>query len=208
MKKHLIDFYRSPAGLGTVGVCASFMVLLRALGVLSTLAALLLFPALVFSCSLLLLNTRFGAASVVGERDRERAERDARILGGVAAARKRLSLLRIEDEGVAAALRRLIHASGSYLEAAVRGADRDPVAEEALFGALESVDEYLRLADAEAQRKRRPDTKDAARPDTKDAARPEGRDAYGDYQRSLAEGTAANLHSSAELIEGRLEGTI
>jgi hypothetical protein len=45
-------------------------------------------------------------------------------------------------------LDRLVSAAGTYLEAAVRNDSRDPVAEDAVLGAVEVVDDYLRLSDA------------------------------------------------------------
>jgi len=104
--------------------------------------------------SVLLLLTPFGARSVVAERDRDRSDRDARALGGVAAARKRLALLRLENEAVKAELDRLILTAGKYLESAVKNDSRDPKAEDAVLSAVEVVNDYLLLVDAASSRKR------------------------------------------------------
>jgi hypothetical protein len=115
---------------------------------LSLPVAVLVFAVAGSAATLALLMSPLGVRSVIAEKERDRSDRDARVLGGVAAARKRLSLLRIRDEGVKAALDALVLAAGRYLESAVRSDKRDPIAEDAVIGAVEAVDDYLRMADA------------------------------------------------------------
>ena len=148
MKVLLFRFLRSPLGLGLWGLCAFLVAASVAGGLLPLLAAVPLFGAAGAIATLALLLSPAGARSVVAERDRDRSERDARVLGGVAAARKRLALLRLKDASVKEAVDRLVSAAGGYLEAAVRRDSRDPVIEDAVLGAVEAVDDYLRLADA------------------------------------------------------------
>jgi hypothetical protein len=148
MKSYLIRFLRSPLGLIAVFMDAAFAVVLVLTGLLSVPIAIVAFVVVCCITVLTLMQTGLGGAAIVQEKTRERNESDARILGGVAAARKRLSLLRIGDPVVSAALERLVYASGKYLEAQVRGADRDSSAEDAVLGGIEAVDDFLRMEDA------------------------------------------------------------
>jgi hypothetical protein len=127
---------------------------LSASGVLSPWIAFPLFALLYAVEAIVLMQTSLGSTAVVAEGDRERKDRDARILGAVAVARKRLSLLKPADSSVAASIDRMVLASGHYLEACVRGNDRDPVVEDAVLGAVEAVDDYLRMLDARSIGKR------------------------------------------------------
>jgi len=155
MKTVFTRFLRSPLGLGIWVLCILFASLSMLMGAVPALVAIPVFALAGILASLFFMLTPMGARSVVGESDRERGERDARVLGGVAAARKRLSLLRIADPRVRESLDRLVFAAGSYLESAVRHDSRDPVAEDAVLGAVEAVDDYLRLSDAASSSRRR-----------------------------------------------------
>ncbi len=193
MKSHLARFLRSPLGLAVLAVDAGLSAALAVTGILAAPMAGLAFLLLACLSFLVLLQTRWGATAVVAEKDREREERDARILGGLAAARKRLSLLRIADPTVASALERLVYAAGKYLEATVRGLDRDPAAEDAVLGAVEAIDDYLRLEDARSSGRR---------------FRGGGERGEGEAQEAgnvLAERTGRALSAAAEEIERRLD---
>ncbi len=196
MNSHLSRFLRSPLGLAVLAVDAGLAAALAVTGILAPPMAGLAFLLLACLSVLVLLQTRWGATAVVAEKDREREERDARILGGLAAARKRLSLLRIADPTVASALERLVYAAGKYLEAAVRGLDRDPAAEDAVLGAVEAIDDYLALEDARSSGRRfRGGGERAERGD-------------GEAQEAgnvLAERTGRALSAAAEEIERRLD---
>ncbi|WP_304224614.1 hypothetical protein [Gracilinema caldarium] len=147
IKSAMLRLLRSPLGL-----------LVMSLNLLGAVLAILLFhfplvvvvPVFLIIALvdiIMLLQTEPGARSVIAEQDRERAERDARILGGVAAARKRLGLLRLDPGPVKDAVDRLVYAAGLYLEATIKGSDRDPVVEDAILGAIETVDTYLHQVD-------------------------------------------------------------
>ena len=155
MKAVLKRFLRSPLGLGIWVLCILFAAISVLIGAVPAFVAIPVFALAGFLASLFFMLTPMGANSVVGESERERGDRDARVLGGVAAARKRLSLLRIADPRVRESLDRLVFAAGTYLESAVRNDSRDPVAEDAVLGAVEVVDDYLCLADAASASRRR-----------------------------------------------------
>jgi len=148
MKAVFSRFLRSPLGLGIWVLCVLFAAISILVGAVPVLVAIPVFALAGILASMVLMLTPLGAQSVVGERERENRERDARVLGGVAAARKRLSLLRITDPQVKVSLDRLVFAAGTYLESAVRNDSRDPLAEDAVLGAVEVIDDYLRLSDA------------------------------------------------------------
>uniref|UniRef100_A0A7C3E592 Uncharacterized protein n=1 Tax=Gracilinema caldarium TaxID=215591 RepID=A0A7C3E592_9SPIR len=147
-QKVLIRFFKSPLGLITVGLTFLGACLSILIGHLSALVVVPLSLVLLIVVMVLILQTGTGARSVVQESDRERNERDARILGGIAAARKRLSLLRLPDGQVKVAIDKLVYVGGLYLEGTVKGHDRDPLVEDAILSALEIVDEYLHRLDA------------------------------------------------------------
>jgi hypothetical protein len=192
MKSQLIRFLRSPLGLIAVSMDAAFAAVLVLTGLLSLPVAIGAFVVVCCVTVLTLMQTGIGGAAIVQEKTRERDESDARILGGVAAARKRLSMLRIGDPVVSAALERLVYASGKYLEAQVRGAQRDPAAEDAVLGGIEAIDDFLRMEDAARS----------------------GRHFHGGADRNeidqaetggaLAERTARVLNSASDEIENRL----
>jgi len=148
MKTHLQHFFRTPLGVGAVAASALLSAGAYLSGWLPLPAALPAFVVLTAASGLILMQTRLGGTAIVSERDRERAEEDLRALAKVQTERKRLSLLRIADPAVAAAVGRAALAAGHYLEAAARGADRDPLIEDAVSGARATVDDYLRLIDA------------------------------------------------------------
>lgn len=152
MKVHVVRILKSPLGLGMLMFEVLVLAGLAVTGFISLLSAFLLFVLAAGLSILLLLQTAIGARAVVDEKNRERQERDARVLGGVAAARKRLSMLRMPNEEVAASLNALVYGAGRYLELSVRGNDRDPEVEDSIFGAIEVVDDYLRLTDASMSR--------------------------------------------------------
>jgi hypothetical protein len=154
MNTHLRRFFRSPLGLAVLGSDLVAAVALSASGVLPPWIAVPLFALLYVVEAVALMQTSLGSGAVVAEGDRERKDRDASILGAVAVARKRLSLLKPADSSVAASIDRLVLASGHYLEACVKGSDRDPVVEDAVLGAVEAVDDYLRMLDARSMAKR------------------------------------------------------
>jgi hypothetical protein len=193
MKSHLARFLRSPLGLLTLIIDAVPAVVLFLTGLLSAPVAVLVFALVACVSVLTFMHTGLGAKAVVQEKAREVDERNARILGGVAAARKRLSLLRIGDPAVSAALERLVYAAGKYLEASIRGAERDPASEDAVLGAIEVVDDYLRMEDAATS----------------------GRRFHGNAERSedekvegggaLSERTSRALTAAADEIERRLD---
>jgi len=141
-------FASSPLGLLSWALPIAVAALCWVTGVSNLLVAL---PAGILVSVLLFLSlavSPLGGKAIVAEGERERSERDARILGGIATARKRLSLVRPPDASVAAALDRLVLAAGRYLESAVRTGNRDPLCEDAVLGAVEVMDDYLRLADS------------------------------------------------------------
>jgi len=144
----IIRFFKSPLGLATTGLILLGASLAILVGHFSPLAVVPVALVVLVTALVLILQTRAGARAVVEEQDRERQEREARILGGVAAARKRLSLLRVPAGPVKEAIDRLVYAAGLYLEATLKGRDRDPIAEDAILSALEVVDEYLHRLDA------------------------------------------------------------
>ena len=148
MKDVLYRFLRSPLGLALWGFCAFSAAALALSGVLAPIAAVLAALLVGAAATAGLLMSPAGAKSVVAERDRDRAEADARALGAVTAARKRLSLLIVENASIKAEIDRLVFAAGKYLESAVKSGRRDPVSEEAVAGALSVVDDYLIVADA------------------------------------------------------------
>ena len=193
MKSHLARFIRSPLGLSALAADALLSAALFLTGLLSAIIAVLVFVLLVCLSFLVLLQTGLGAKAIVKERKREREERDARILGGVAAARKRLSLLHVADAEVSAALDRLVYAAGKYLEAAVRGLDRDPAAEDAVLGAVEVIDDYLRLGDAKSSGRRFRGTAER------------GEDERIEGGEAIAERTVRALAAAADEIERRLD---
>lgn len=88
-------------------------------GRISYLIVLPVFFCIALLDMVVLLQTPAGAQSVVREKERERKERDARILGGIAAARKRLSLLRLPEGPVTSSIDKLVYVGGLYLEGAV-----------------------------------------------------------------------------------------
>jgi len=90
---------------------------------------------------------------------------------------------------VSEALARLIYAAGLYLEATVAGSDRDPDIEDAVFSAVEAVDDYLRLRDAAAS----------------SARLRGGRGEEEHVAADVASRTAHALASAAERIGGRLD---
>jgi hypothetical protein len=148
MKNVLVRLLKSPLGLSVMGLNTLGAVLAVLLGHVPALIILPVFCIMSLVDILVLVQSPAGATSVVKESDRERNERDARILGGIAAARKRLSLLRLPDGQVKAAIDKLVYVGGLYLEATVKGHDRDPLVEDAILSALEIVDEYLHRLDA------------------------------------------------------------
>lgn len=154
MNTNLARFWRSPLGVAVIAGAAVSTVAVGLSGLVFFPVAVVLGVALVGAASFVLIQTPLGGMAVVAERGRERDERDARVLGGVAAARKRLSMVRLADPAAAAALNRAVLAAGSYLEATVRGAERDPEAEDAVLGAVEAVGDYLREIDAASTRQR------------------------------------------------------
>jgi len=155
MKAVYTRFLRSPLGLGIWVLCILFATVSILVGAVPAFVAIPVFVLAGIFASMFLMLTPMGAHSVVRESDRERGERDARVLGGVAAARKRLALLRIADPRVRESLDRLVLAAGSYLESAVRNDSRDPVAEDAVLGAVEAVDDYLHLSDVASSSRHR-----------------------------------------------------
>ncbi len=141
-------FASSPLGLLSWALPIAVAAVCWVTGVSNLLVALpvgILVSVLLF---LFLAVSPLGGKAIVAEGERERSERDARILGGIATARKRLSLVRPPDTPVAAALDSLVLAAGRYLESAVRTGNRDPLCEDAVLGAVEVMDDYLRLADS------------------------------------------------------------
>ncbi|OHE59545.1 MAG: hypothetical protein A2Y36_18670 [Treponema sp. GWA1_62_8] len=188
MKEHLFRFLRTPLGLAVVASNAALLVFLPVSGTLPFIAALPLCAAIAVIEVLAILQTRLGANAVVAEKGRERDERDARILGGVAAARKRLSLLRIADAEVASAVDRVVLASGLYLESSIKGAPRSPEAEDAVISSVEIVGDYLRIIDASSSARR--------------MRAAEGRDAS---ERATAELAVRTLTAAADEIE-RISG--
>lgn len=184
MKDVLFRFLRSPLGLALWGFCALSAAALALSGVLHPIAAVLVALTVGVLATAGLLMSPAGAKSVVAERDRDRAEADARALEAVAAARKRLSLLAVENAAVKAEIDRLVFAAGKYLESAVKGGRRDPVAEEAVAGAVAVVHDYLIVADAAAS---------AARGRTAGSGRPD----------EALERTLRALAAAVEEVEGR-----
>ncbi len=147
IKSVILRFLKSPLGLLVMGfnlIGAVAAILLFHIPIAAVVPVVLI---IALADVIVLLQTETGARSVLAEQDRERAERDARILGGVAAARKRLSLLRLDAGPVKEAVDQLVFAAGLYLEATVKGSDRDPMVEDAIISALEVVDEYLHQVD-------------------------------------------------------------
>jgi len=105
---------------------------------------------LVLCSGAVLFKTGLGTRSVIKEKDREREERDARVLGGIAVARKRLALLRVPDPEVDRSLQSLVVAAGEYLTATVKGRDRDPLIEDAILSSVETMESYLQIRNAHA----------------------------------------------------------
>ncbi len=154
MKRIIVRFFRSPVGVAVLGSGAAAAAVLVLVGGVPAPVAVPLCLLAVAAAAFVLLSSPVGARAVAGEGDRDRRERDARALGGVAAARKRLSLLRVGDPEVKAAIDRLTLAAGLYLERAVKTDGRDPVSEDAVLGAVEVLNDYLQLADAASSRVR------------------------------------------------------
>lgn len=150
MKSIISRFFRSPLGLTLLIASAAVAFLLTAINVVAPFGAFLLFLLLVLCSGIVLFRTGLGARSVIQERDREREERDARILGGIAAARKRLALLRLPDPEVDRSLQALVVAAGEYLTATVKGQDRDPIIEDAILSSVETIESYLQIKNAQA----------------------------------------------------------
>lgn len=148
MKVHIERILKSPSGIGMLAFELLVLAALTLAGFITVISAFLLLVLVAGFSIFILLQSPLGARVIVKEKQRERQERDARILGGVAAARKRLSMLRIADKEVAESLNDLVYCAGRYLELSVRGNDRDPEIEDSIFGAIEVVDDYLRLSDA------------------------------------------------------------
>ncbi|MCA1949387.1 MAG: hypothetical protein LDL24_02370 [Treponema sp.] len=147
IKSAMLRFLKSPLGLIVMGLNILGAALAMLLFHFPIMVVLPVFIVIALADVIVLLQTETGARSVIAEQDRERAERDARILGGVAAARKRLSMLRFDTGPVKEAVDQLVFAAGLYLEATVKGSGRDPLIEDAIIGALEVVDEYLHQID-------------------------------------------------------------
>lgn len=183
MKEIVCRFLRSPLGISVWGASAFAAAALAAAGLAGPLAAAGLCLALGTVATFAFLSHPLGARSVVAERDRARAESDARVLGRVAAARKRLSLVRVGDGAVKAELDRLVLAAGRYLEEAVKRDARDPVSEDAVVGAVELMNDYLSIVDAAAAAGRGGQAADAS---------------------VVVDRTVRALAASADEIEGRL----
>jgi hypothetical protein len=147
LKVVVIRLLKSPLGLLVLGLSVVLAFIAVFVGHLPILVVLPLFCIIALIDILVLIQTKAGIQSVVAESNRERQERDARILGGIAAARKRLSLLRLPEGPVKTAIERLIYVGGLYLEETVKGKDRDPLVEDAILSSLEIVDEYLHRLD-------------------------------------------------------------
>ena len=150
MKSIFSLFFRSPLGLTLLIVSAAAAFLLTAAKMVAPFGAFLLFLLLVLCSGVVLFKTGLGARSVIKEKDREREERDARILGGIAAARKRLALLQVPDPEVDRSLQALVLAAGEYLTATVKGLDRDPLIEDAILSSVETMESYLQIRNAHA----------------------------------------------------------
>lgn len=163
MKSIVSRFFRSPLGLTLLFASAAVAFLLTAVKVVAPFGAFILFLLLVLCSGAVLFTTGLGARSVIKERDREREERDARILGGIAAARKRLALLRLPDPEVDRSLQALVVVAGEYLTATVKGRDRDPLIEDAILSSVETMESYLQIRNAHAasSRFRHPTGEDA-----------------------------------------------
>ena len=147
LKVVVIRLLKSPLGLLVLGLSMVLACIAVFVGHLPVLVVLPLFCIIALIDILVLIQTKAGIQSVVAETNRERQERDARILGGIAAARKRLSLLRLPEGPVKTAIDRLIYVGGLYLEETVKGKDRDPLVEDAILSSLEIVDEYIHRLD-------------------------------------------------------------
>ncbi len=154
MKGIIARFLRSPLGLSLLGIDLVFFSALAMAGYLSVPLAFLLGVAAALVECVIAIQTKLGARSIVAEKDRAREERDALALASFAAARKRLSLLRVSDGDLAAAIERLSLNAGYYLEKAIKNGERDPRLEEAVLGSVEVIDNYLRLLNSTADSRR------------------------------------------------------
>jgi hypothetical protein len=148
MRDLMAKFFRSPLSIGIVCGNAVLAAGATLAGIASALLVAPLFVLVTGGELALILLSKRGARAILNEQERERKEHDADRLEETARLRKRLALLRVEDSEVKAAIERLVFAAGMYLESCAKGNARDPLVEEAVQDAAETVDGYLRLTDA------------------------------------------------------------
>jgi len=148
MQDLMAKFFRSPLA---IGIACGNALLAASAAIAGIAPALLIAPLFVLvtggELALVLLSKR-GARAILNEQERERKEHDADRLEETARLRKRLALLRVENSEVKAAIERFVFAAGMYLESCAKGNARDPLVEEAVQDAAETVDGYLHLTDA------------------------------------------------------------
>lgn len=205
IKSAMLRLIKSPLGLLVMGCNLIGAVLAILLFHVPIAVVVPVFFIIALLDVIVLLQTEAGAQSVIAEQDRERAERDARILGGVAAARKRLSLLRLDAGPVKEAVDQLVYAAGLYLEATVKGSGRDPIVEDAIISTLEVVDEYLYQLDMLKNESllisRSRDKKTDQQLETANSGTGQGQDSQIE---TLAVHTAAIVRQSVEEVTRRL----
>ncbi len=143
----LKKFFKSPLAIGLMALNAILAGLAALFGALPTLVVLPLFVLVTGGEMAVLLSSKWGAKAILAEQDRERLERDTEKLAHVAALRKRLALLRMDDAALKTVIDRIVLASGLYLDACAKGGTRDPFVEDAIGQASEVMSEYLKIVD-------------------------------------------------------------
>jgi hypothetical protein len=144
----MAKFFRSPLAIGIV--CGNALLAAGATlaGIAPVLLTAPLFALVTGGEFALVLLSKPGAKAILGEQKRERSEHDADRLEETARLRKRLAMLRIENPEAKAAVERLVFAAGLYLESCAKGNARNPIVEDAVHNAAETVDGYLHVSDA------------------------------------------------------------
>ncbi len=147
IRSRMIQFLRSPTGLGALLVPAAVPLALGAAGLLPMALALPAGLVLAPLSFLLLAMSPLGARAMIREAERARAVEDQEKLRRVAAARRSLSLVRVEDDSVKKAIAAVSLQAGRYLEAVQRGLARDPGVENKVLETLELLIDWQRAGD-------------------------------------------------------------
>lgn len=150
MNDYLRAFFRSPLAIGVVSGTTILAVAAALTGLIPIPIVIPLYTAVTATAIAIILSSKTGARAILEEQDRARSERDAMILEEISQTRKRLSMVRIENEAVRCDIEKIVLAAGMYLESCAEGNPRDPFVEEAVRNAENAVRTCLRLSDARA----------------------------------------------------------